>query len=79
MQPTVGESPCAVPGKRLSRLERTLRQTTLLGVVVERTQAGKRTIILVRLLFAEDDLQRELIQTLLAQGFQLWPGKGYWR
>ena len=69
----------AISGKRSSRLARALRDAATLDVIVERTRAGKRDITLVRLPRAADDLQRELIQALLALGFRLWPGKGYWR
>lgn len=66
-------------GKRLSPMERVLREATLLDISVDQGVVGKESATWVYLTRAADNRHRKLIRSLLAMGFEYWPGKGYWR
>jgi RNA polymerase primary sigma factor len=74
--PTVAQTE---DGKRLSPVEQVLRQAALLEIPVEQTARGEETTIWVSLTKAIDNRHRKLIRSLMAVGFEYWPGKGYWR
>ena len=60
-------------------IERVLRQAALLEISVEQTTRGGETTTWVGLTKAIDNRHRKLIRSLMALGFEYWPGKGYWR
>lgn len=66
-------------GKRLTAVERVLRQAALLDIPVEQTTRGEVTTTWVLLTKAIDNRHRKLIRSLMALGFEYWPSKGYWR
>ncbi|MBL0089732.1 MAG: sigma-70 family RNA polymerase sigma factor [Ideonella sp.] len=66
-------------GKRLTAVERVLRQAALLDIPVEQTTRGEETTIWVSLTKAIDNRHRKLIRSLMALGFEHLPGKGYWQ
>lgn len=66
-------------GKRLTPVERLLRQAALLDIPVEQTTRGEETTTWVGLTKAIDNRHRKLIRSLIGLGFEFWPGKGYWR
>ncbi|MEP7295239.1 MAG: sigma-70 family RNA polymerase sigma factor [Burkholderiales bacterium] len=66
-------------GKRLTPVERVLRQAALLDISVEQTTRGEETTTWVSLTKSTDNRHRKLIRSLMALGFEYWPGKGYWR
>ena len=66
-------------GKRLTPVERVLRQAALLDIPVEQTTRGEETTTWVGLTKAIDNRHRKLIRSLMGLGFEYWPGKGYWR
>ena len=66
-------------GKRLTPVERVLRQAALLDIQVEQTTRGEETTTWVGLTKAIDNRHRKLIRSLMGLGFEYWPGKGYWR
>ena len=68
----------AEDSKRLTPVERVLRQAAYLDIPVEHTTMGEETAIWVGLTKAIDSRHRKLIRSLMALGFKYWPGKGYW-
>jgi len=66
-------------GERLTPLERVMLEATNLNVPVKQSKRGVETTTWVSLTKAIDNRHRKLIRSLLALGFEYWPGKGYWR
>ena len=66
-------------GKRLTPMERALREAALLDIPVKQRKRGEETTTWVSLTKAVDNRHRKLIRSLMALGFEYWPGKGYCR
>ena len=66
-------------GKRLTPVDRILRQAALFDIPVEQTNLGEERTTWVYLTRAIHNRHRKLIRSLLALGFEHWPGKGYRR
>ena len=66
-------------GKRLTPIDRALREAALLDIPVKQSKRGEETTTWVSLTKAVDNRHRKLIRSLMALGFEYWPGKGYWR
>ena len=60
-------------------MERALGEAALLGIPLKQSKRGEETTIWVSLTKAVDNRHRRLIRSLMALGFEYWPGKGYWR
>jgi RNA polymerase primary sigma factor len=76
--PSVHQPATAEVGKRLSPVQKLLRQATILGIPVEQNAHGDEKRTWVNLTQAVDNRHRRLIRSLLALGFEYRPGKGYW-
>ena len=72
-------APRRAVGKRLTPMERALGEAALLGIPMKQSKRGEETTIWVSLTKAVDNRHRRLIRSLMALGFEYWPGKGYWR
>lgn len=68
-----------VDGKRLTPIERVLREATILGIPVEQSVHENETTTWVSVTTPAGGRERKLIRSLLAMGFAYWPGRGYWR
>ena len=66
-------------GKRLSAIERILREATLLDIPVEQNVCGEETTTWVSVTKPADTRERELVRSLNAVGFEYWLGKEYCR
>lgn len=66
-------------GKRLTPMERALREAARLDIPVKQSKRGEETTTWVSLTKVVDNRHRKLIRSLMALGFEYWPGKGYWR
>ena len=66
-------------GTRLTPMELVLCQAAVLDIPVKQSKRGAETTTWVGLTKAVDNRHRKLIRSLMALGFEYWPGKGYWR
>ena len=66
-------------GSKPSTLDKLLAQALAAGVAVHDDRNGRSMKIWVYLTDTPDNRYRKLIRNLLARGFELYPGKGYWR
>jgi RNA polymerase primary sigma factor len=81
-RPTLTCAPLAARtegGKRLTPLERALREAALMDIPVQQSKRGEEATTWVGLTKAVDNRHRKLIRALMALGFEYWPGRGYWR
>jgi len=62
-----------------SALDRLLARASEMGFEVEHTGNGVSRATWVNVTEAADNQTRGLVRSLVAMGFQHWPGKGYWR
>ena len=62
-----------------SAIDRLLAQATELSIPVEDDRSGGSGSAWVSVIEAHDAPTRALVRKLIAQGFEYWPGKGYWK
>ena len=79
--PEPGPSPGGDRGDKqgLSALDRLLAQAVELGIPVDDDRGGPVRSTWVNLTKPRDGVERAIVRKLIAAGFELWPGKGYWR
>lgn len=62
-----------------SAIDRLLAQATELGIPVADDRSSGSGSAWVSVIEAHDAPTRALVRKLIAQGFEYWPGKGYWK
>jgi RNA polymerase primary sigma factor len=80
-KPEVPTAPCAEARPRVepTALSKLLNEARDAGIVVEDYLEGEARRLWIHITTTPDNRSRRLVRKLIAQGFEFWPGKGYWR